>query len=241
MANFSFKQFTIKQDACAMKVSLDACLLGALCNVEGSQQILDIGAGTGLLSLMLAQRINDDCHIDAIEIDDAAFTQAQDNIQASPFSTSISLHHSAIQKFKAQQKYNCIICNPPFFSQQLKGPDAQRNLARHNESLSFTDLCKAIKINLSADGLAWMLLPINELERFSAAMTQQSLTCKDLWQVVSRRNKPPKVCIFTLQHTREDAPKALEPANEHKLYVYDENNQYTGQFRGLLADYYLKL
>lgn len=238
MSSFKFKQFEIQQDACAMKVSLDACLLGALCNVEQATRILDIGAGTGLLSLMLAQRCRRDAHINAIELDEAAFIQADQNINASPFSQAITLMQGDIKAYESPHSFDVIVCNPPFFSQQLKGDNAQRNLARHNDGLSFSDLNKRIKTLLQETGKAWILLPTSELNRFKHASDECHLMIQDHWQVFSRANKPAKICIFTLVHIdHHDA--ALQ--QYHELTVYDDDNIYTEAFSQLLADYYLKL
>jgi len=238
MSSFKFKQFEIQQDACAMKVSLDACLLGALCHVDQAKQILDIGAGTGLLSLMLAQRCTMDAHIQAIELDTAAFKQAAENIKNSPFSNKIHIEQGDIKLYKSPHLFDVIICNPPFFSQQLKGQDTQRNLARHNDGLSFSDLTQRMKALLQPKGKAWVLLPTSELERFQQAADTHHLSIQDQWLVFSRSHKPAKICIFTLVHTDHYDDALMQ---SHRLTVYDDNNVYTDTFSQLLADYYLKL
>ncbi|MET4758482.1 tRNA1(Val) (adenine(37)-N6)-methyltransferase [Endozoicomonas sp. NE40] len=139
---FQFKQFRVDQDQCAMKVTMDACLFGALVDVEESQRILDIGTGTGLLSLMAAQRSS--AHIDAVELDDDAARQARQNVAQSPWSDRITVTQSAIQQFfGAPDGYDTIICNPPFFENSLKAANDKRTMARHTESLSFSDLVQA--------------------------------------------------------------------------------------------------
>ena len=160
MKPFHFKQFSIQQDACAMKVSLDACLFGALCQVEHAKSVLDIGTGTGLLALMTAQRSN--AHIDAIELDEKAAQQAHENVEKSPFLSHINVLHKNILQFSASHKYDVIVCNPPFFSDHLKGPNQKRNLARHNDHLSFSQLSQCLSQNLHTDGRAWILLPCSE-------------------------------------------------------------------------------
>ena len=238
MSSFKFKQFEIQQDACAMKVSLDACLLGALCDVKHAQRILDIGAGTGLLSLMLAQRCTADARIEAIELDEPAFKQALQNINRSPFSSMITLTHGNINYFQSSQLFDVIICNPPFFSQQLKGDNAQRNLARHNDGLSFSQLNERINALLSKQGKAWILLPMSELDRFKQASEGCNLAIQDQWLVFSRSHKPAKICIFTLVHSEHHE---TVPTAHHDLAVYNEQQEYTHEFRQLLSDYYLKL
>ena len=111
MSAFHFKQFSIEQDRCAMKVSLDACVFGALCETDKAEHILDIGTGTGLLSLMLAQRTH--AHIDAVELDELAAQQAIQNVENSPFSKQIKVHPTNIKQFKGAKKYDLVVCNPP--------------------------------------------------------------------------------------------------------------------------------
>ena len=233
---FQFKQFAIEQDQCAMKVSLDACLLGAMVQVANCQRILDIGTGTGLLSLMAAQRCP--AQIDAIEIDDRACQQAQVNIHNSPFAKRITLHQGAIQDFKPEQKYDAIICNPPFFSKQLKNPDPQRNLARHNDSLSFHQLCECIVFCLTPTGQATLLLPVSEFDNFMQYATAQKLQLRAATLIRARADKAANRVIFAIsKHTGSE-----QTAIHSDLCIYeDASNHYTATFKKWLQPYYLKL
>ncbi len=236
MNAFHFKQFSIEQDLCAMKVSLDACVFGALCEAGNSRRILDIGAGTGLLSLMLAQRC--DAHIDAIELDESAAKQAKQNIKNSPFASQVSVHVADIKKYTAPQKYDLIICNPPFFSDHLKGPDAKRNQARHNDGLSFTELNESIVKHLNENGKAWILLPCSEFERFMTSAHQATLKVDQKWWLSSRPQKQPHRVIFSLTHSLNSAT----PSADKRLTVHAEQGaEYSDAFKSLLCDYYLKL
>ncbi|MGN6568280.1 MAG: tRNA1(Val) (adenine(37)-N6)-methyltransferase, partial [Flavipsychrobacter sp.] len=137
---FQFKQFRIEQDKCAMKVSTDACIQGAWTPIHDHvRHVLDIGTGTGLLSLMLAQR-DPRMHIDAVELDEQAATQAKENIVSSPFSERIDIIHGDAKEYQANQQYDLIICNPPFFQNSLLGDNSKRNTARHTLSFSYEDL-----------------------------------------------------------------------------------------------------
>ena len=131
---FQFKRFTVYHDRCAMKVGTDGVLLGAWTDVSSSQQILDIGTGTGLIALMLAQR-NVTAHITAIDIDEEAIEQAQGNIAASPWKNRIEVMKQDFCQYSANRLFDTIVSNPPYFNQSLKGPDSQRNTARHTDSL----------------------------------------------------------------------------------------------------------
>ena len=170
MANnyFKFKQFTIHQDKCAMKVCTDACLFGAYIANELQnipvKNILDIGSGTGLLSLMLAQKTTAD--IDTVEIDTIAFTQAKENIAQSLYKERIKIFNSDILKFTSYKKYDCIITNPPFFETDLKSEDEKKNFAKHNTSLSLSKLLQAIDKLLIADGFFAILLPYHRSNYF---------------------------------------------------------------------------
>ncbi len=236
MKPFHFKQFSIQQDACAMKVSLDACLLGALCQVEHSKRILDIGTGTGLLALMAAQR--SDAQIDAVELDEAAATQAQENVDNSPFLSQVTVHRQNIKSYDATLAYDVILCNPPFFSGHLKGPDPQRNQARHNDGLSFEDLSLCISQQLHTNGTAWVLLPCSEFQRFSAHAHKANLLTDQQWLIASRPQKSPHRTVIALKH---QAQVKSEPSPK-SFYVHHENGpHYTDEFKALLCDYYLKL
>ncbi|MGB3005267.1 MAG: methyltransferase, partial [Chitinophagaceae bacterium] len=158
---FQFKQFTIHQDKCAMKVTTDSCLFGAWAaeqvhNLEIEvNNILDIGTGTGLLSLMLAQNCN--AAIDAIEIDKQTATQATENVQVSPFSEKIKIHFADVHQFGFEKKYNIIISNPPFYENELKSEYKKKNIAHHNEGLLLKDLLTIIHKQLLPSGSFYLL------------------------------------------------------------------------------------
>ena len=172
---FQFKQFRVNQGQCAMKVTLDACLFGALVNVEDSRRILDIGTGTGLLSLMAAQRSS--AHIDAVELDSEAAYQAQQNVDQSPWQHRLQVVHSAVQDLPTGAQYDTIICNPPFFENSLRAPDERRNRARHTDTLSFSQLAESIDQFLENDGMAWVLLPTVSTPSFLREINNRVSLC----------------------------------------------------------------
>ena len=240
---FQFKQFTIHQDKCAMKVCTDACLFGALlppnplpfrsAQDEGKFNVLDIGTGTGLLSLMLAQK-NSSVKIDAVEIDTDAALQAKENIAASPWADRIHIFNEDISGFDPGKKYYCIISNPPFFEDDLPSPDKAKNKAKHDTSLSLIQLLQVIDKHLTTDGFFAVLLPYQRVEYFITEATKIGF---HLYKQILVKQ--------TINHTffrgilffsrKEKEPEISE------LTIKDTNQDYTAYFIALLKDYYLYL
>jgi tRNA1Val (adenine37-N6)-methyltransferase len=167
---FQFKQFFIQQENCAMKVTTDACLFGAYCAErlkQNAKNILDIGTGTGLLSLMLAQK-NSTSLIDAVEIEEQAALQAKQNFQQSPWIERLKIHNTSIQQFShtTKNQFDFIITNPPFFNNDLKSDQQNRNLALHSTALNFEELIHCIKKLLSPTGKFAVLLPYHRTAAF---------------------------------------------------------------------------
>jgi tRNA1Val (adenine37-N6)-methyltransferase len=164
---FHFKQFTIFQERCAMKVGTDGVLLGSWVNINGTKQILDIGTGTGLIALMLAQRSNS--NIDAIEIDTDAASEALGNVIKSKWQERIKVHAIALQNFSPEDThYDLIVTNPPYFSNSLPAPDPSRNIARHDHQLSLPELLSAVARLLNPEGRLGIILPTEIFEEFTA-------------------------------------------------------------------------
>ena len=156
---FKFKQFAINQDRCAMKIGTDAVLLGAWCPIDNNpKSILDIGAGTGILALMLAQRTNAD-QIDALEIDEEAYEQCVENFEASAWADKLFCYHAGLDEFvdEPEDEYDLIISNPPFYNEDFKTENEQRDLARFQDAMPFEDLIEAADLLLSENGLLPLL------------------------------------------------------------------------------------
>jgi len=230
--SFTFKQFTINQDRCAMKVCTDACILGASTHVENVNTILDIGMGTGLLSLMLAQRTN--AQIDAVEIDEDAYQQAVMNIKVSQFAEKIEVYHQRIQDFTSTETYDLIISNPPFYQQSLKSTDAKANKALHAVELSFDELIDSVLRLLSIEGKFVVLLPPFEIEKLIRIAQKKGLYLSKKMLIRHDESKPIFRVIATfLTHKIHD----LE---EKTLIIHKEDGKtYSDEFRALLKDYYL--
>lgn len=157
---FQFKQFAIEQELCAMKVGTDGVLLGAW--AQGGQRVLDVGTGTGIIALMMAQRYPE-AQVMAIDIDEGAVRQAQQNVSQSPFSSRVSVLQQAVQEH--QGEYESIVSNPPFFIDSLQAPDEQRNMARHTSTLSYGELMKAACRLLADDGEFSVVVPFDYRRR----------------------------------------------------------------------------
>ncbi|WP_026994222.1 tRNA1(Val) (adenine(37)-N6)-methyltransferase [Flectobacillus major] len=227
---FQFKQFTIHQDQCAMKVSTDACILGAWVDVKASTRILDIGAGTGLLSLMMAQR--SDALIDAVEMDEPAFLQAQQNIGSSVFAERISIYHQPIQDFRSDKKYDLIVSNPPFYSNYLKSEKVQKNQAHHTETLTFEELLASVFRLLTTYGKFVVLLPEYEMQLLLKLAQLQGFFVTQ--QLIVRHRVGAKVLRVISVLSLSDTEIVQE-----ELLIKDTHEQYTDAFRALLQEYYL--
>jgi tRNA1Val (adenine37-N6)-methyltransferase len=216
-----------------MKVCTDSCVLGAAADVSGAKRILDIGAGTGLLSLMVAQR-SPDAQIEAVEIEAAAAKQAQQNIAASPWAHRMRLWPMALQEFAETQPtpFDAIICNPPFFQASLKSADTAKNRAKHTESLSFSEIISFAQRFLSLEGKLHILLPPHEANLFAQEAQQAGFYTESiLWLEATPAGK-------RLRAIHTYSCQATIPS-ESILAVREKDHTYTRAFQELLKEYYL--
>jgi len=232
---FQFKQFTVQQDKCAMKVCTDACLFGAVVakNYPTAGNCLDIGTGTGLVSLMYAQK-NPDCNIDAVEIDKAAAEQAEQNFAASAWAERLNIIYADILAFGVQKKYDCIISNPPFFEDDLKSQDMLKNNAKHNTSLSLTGLSKIVKEQLTSAGIFAVLLPFHRVNYFI-----EQAAGNDLYLIQQVLIKQTPTHDFFRGILFFSKTKSLAVKSE--IIIKNEEGNYTDKFTAALKDYYLYL
>ena len=231
---FRFTKFTVYHDRCAMKVGTDGVLLGAWVNVSGDN-ILDIGTGTGLISLMMAQR-NEKAIIDAIDIDSDAVSQANDNIGNSPFSNRINSWNASLQEFssKVEKRYDVIVSNPPFFVQSLKSPNKERSLARHTDSLSVEDLIGLSASLLSQAGRMSFIYPFDYKEELIKLAEQYKLSVSRIINVFSTPDSLPKRILIEL--SKEEATPI-----ENDFIIEKARHVYSDDFTALLKDFYLKM
>ena len=234
---FQFKQFSIQQDKCAMKVCTDACILGAFTankmNGPVIKNTLDIGSGTGLLSLMLAQKIN--TTIDSIEINQDAAKQAAENISGSPWSENIRVIHISLQDFTPRKKYDLIICNPPFYENDLKSNDEIKNVAKHDTTLKLDELISFVKKYLDIEGNFFLLLPFHRTAYLDRAANDHGLFIHEKLLV---KQSPTHNYFRSITMLSKNKP---ETVIINELIVHDSERQYTPMFQALLKDYYFKL
>lgn len=225
-----------------MKVCTDACLFGALTanlklilsEVEGqTSNCLDIGTGTGLLSLMFAQK-NADTIIDAVELDTAAAEQANENFSASPWKERMNIFNTDILSFNIKKKYDLIISNPPFFEDDLRSPDQDKNNAKHDTSLSLTGLLQVVQKYLTKDGMFALLLPHHRVDHFIEEAGKQELYLiqKILVKQTDRHDHFRGILFF--------GRKNAEPSNA-SMSIKDKEENYTPEFVAALKEYYLHL
>jgi tRNA1Val (adenine37-N6)-methyltransferase len=248
MANnyFQFKQFTVYQDKCAMKVTTDGCLFGAwvaaLMRMDEHDCLLDIGAGTGLLSLMAAQK--NKCRIDAVEIDKAAFVQACENAAQSPWAERINIINADIRQWPAERKYNCIISNPPFFENQLASPDAGKNKALHAHELSLAELFAAFDKNIIEGGKIFLLMPAYRKAEVISTANEHGYFIEQVVMVKQTPlHEPFRMMLELLSGDKTHIPIGERPNDgaEETLTIRQSNNEYSDEFISLLKEYYLYL
>ena len=237
MANpyFSFKQFTVFHHQCAMKVGVDGVLLGAWAAVENCKRILDIGTGTGLIALMLAQRC--DALIDAIDIAPDAIFQATENINLSPWENRIALHEIAVQDFSSKMKdgYDLIVSNPPYFINSTKSPLENRSTARHTDTLTHEELLQHASKMLNPKGRICLILPLTEGQACMNDAIKLGLYTTKVVTVFPKPNVPAKRLLLEFSLIKSEIQTTelvIEGAERH---------HYSEEFSLLAKDFYLKL
>lgn len=231
--SFAFKKFNIKQDKCAMKVGTDAVLLGAWVNPNGSKRILDIGTGTGVISLMLAQKSK--AKITAIDIDRDSTDQALCNVQESSFHEQIQVKHIAFQDLvkNTDEKYDLIVTNPPYFIDSSKNQAEGRVKARHTDQLPFGDLITGVKKLLDEKGKFCLILPKNEAALFRKMAEAKGLYLSKLLRIRTRPEKDSEK-----RHIMQFEFKESE-FSESTLIIEQDIRNYTEEYKSLTKDYYL--
>jgi tRNA1Val (adenine37-N6)-methyltransferase len=232
---FQFKQFRIHQEKSAMKVNTDGVLLGAWTKLEGAKTVLDIGAGTGLISLMIAQRSS--AYITGVEIEKNAAEEALRNVQNSEWSNRISIQHNSFQEFvkTANHHFDVIVSNPPFFSNSVKNTNPHLSMARHNHMLPFEDIIAGSKKLLGETGILSLILPASSALEFIEKAQNEDLFLIRQTLVKPFPHKEPNRCLMEFS-------KAQSIQENSSMSVFDESGkEYSEEFKTLARDFYMKL
>ena len=230
---FRFRQFTIQQERCSMKVCTDSCILGAwtATRLKGSESVLDIGAGSGLLTLMLAQK--NQARFDAIELDQNAFEQATENIKQTPWSNAIQLIKGDVRRHPFTHPYDFIITNPPFFESDLRSPAPEKNKARHDDALTFEELISVIPPLLKPGGAFSILLPFHRPNYFVKLASAKGFFLQEKLLIRQSPAHESFRSVLLFSATKSAAVFIQE------LAIRDENGRETADLLRLLKDYYL--
>lgn len=229
---FQFKQFTVWHDQCAMKVGTDGVLLGAWTPVESAQRILDIGTGTGLVALMLAQRSQ--AAIVALEIEELAAAQAAENVARSPWPNRIEVLQQDFKQYRSDVKFDRIVSNPPYFVRSLKCPDAQRSSARHNDDLSYEDLLQGVVPLLTENGTFTVVIPADVSEEVKRIALIGGLYPVRQLYVITKLHATPKRTLIAFGFRQQ-------VCRVETLLTETARHQYSDEYIALTETYYLRL
>ncbi|NND64136.1 MAG: methyltransferase [Flavobacteriaceae bacterium] len=233
---FQFKQFIVNQDRCAMKIGTDGVLLGAWVDVSFEpDSILDIGSGTGIIALQLAQRSSAEI-IDAVEIDEDAYEQCQENFEASPWGDRLFCYHAAIQEFASEmdESYDLIVSNPPFYSEDYKSDDIARDTARFNDALPFRHLLVCAEHLLSEKGIFALVIPKKEEKAMIELAKEVGLFPNRICRVRGTMTSEEKRCLIEFSRIQTEA-------QEETLTIETSRHNYTPEYIELVKDFYLKM
>jgi tRNA1Val (adenine37-N6)-methyltransferase len=230
---FRFKQFSIDHSRATMKVGTDGVLLGAWTNVGNAKRILDIGTGSGLIALMLAQRSAPDATIEAVEIERTNADQAVENVFNSPWPNKILVQCQPVQTYQPNHGFDCIVSNPPFFINSFQPPDQGRLQSRHTDSLTFEELLDSVVRLLDTSGNFNVILPFSEGLKFQHLASLRSLFCTRQWAFHARKGKPVERWLFEFS-------RDYRPCDKGEIFHYDMQDEWTVGYKNLVQDFYLK-
>lgn len=231
---FKFKQFTVWHDKCAMKVGTDGVLLGAWASVCDAHRILDVGTGTGLVALMLAQRSLSSAVIVALEIDEIAAMQATENVNHSPWKDRMEVVWADFRSYQSAEKFDVIVSNPPYFVDSLECPDRQRRVARHNDSLTYEELLEGVSGLLAPSGTFTIVIPMDVAERVKAIAATRKMYAVRQLNVITKPGSPPKRALIVFSFSNQEC--VVE-----ELFTEVARHQYSEEYIELVREYYLRL
>lgn len=228
---FRFKQFEVDQSGCAMKINTDGVLLAAMVTSKTPKQVLDIGTGTGVIALMLAQRFPA-AQIEAVEIDEQAATTAAKNFQLSVFADRLKANPIAIEQYHPSAQFDLIVSNPPFFVNDLKNAEEKKGIARHTNEVFFDELIAKVAAILSENGQFWFVLPVKQAELLVKKAKNHGLFEQQIIHLHSDQTKPEFRRIVSLGSAK------IELKTE-RFYIYEAEKVYTKAYQELLKDFFL--
>jgi tRNA1Val (adenine37-N6)-methyltransferase len=231
---FRFKQFSVDQSGCAMKINTDGVLLGAVAEADNPASILDIGTGTGVIALMLAQRFIN-AEIEAVEIDTIAAQTAERNFAASSFSNRLTAYAMGFEDYfnqSSEKKFDLIVSNPPFYIDSLKSPGAKKTLAKHTDVVFFERLIESISKHLTLNGSCWLIVPVNLGEIIISLASDKNMFPVKLIYVQSYLDSSPHRVILCLGHHKNQTEIS-------DLTIYETKKVYSEKYKKLLQPYFL--
>jgi tRNA1Val (adenine37-N6)-methyltransferase len=234
--SFNFKEFSVNQELCAMKVGTDGVLLGSWIDCKNARRILDIGTGTGLLALMIAQKCRE-AMIDAMDIDDKSYQQAKENFMISPWNNRLRVFHTSIQEFAKQsmEQYDLIITNPPFFVNSQKSLQEERNRARHfDQTLTMHELIESVDLLLSKDGKFCLILPVKEGEVFIRYCEEMGFSINEIVRVKTKENKNVKRLLLAFSRQKKEIKSS-------SMLIHNMDGGYTDAYIKLTEPFYTHL
>jgi len=237
MSIFKFKQFSVNQSNSAMKVGTDGVLLGAWAPIDHHPKtILDIGTGTGLVALMLAQRTAA-FQIDALDIDEEAFEEATNNFETSIWNDRLYCYHAALEEFveDPEDEYDLIVCNPPFYAEDFQSTDEQRNLARFQSSMPFEELVEAADLLLSANGVFAVIIPFKEEEKFIEICSDFELFPTQITRIRGTHTTPIVRSLLAFRRFE------LQTTYANEIIIEINRHEYTNEYIELTKNFYLKM
>lgn len=234
MSAFRFKKFSVEHQNSAMKVGTDAVLLGAIAGVHDAEKILDAGTGCGVIALAAAQRTEAEIH--AIDIDRDSVKEAAQNFRNSPWQNRITVQEISFQHFaeKTSSAFDVVVSNPPFFQNALPSPVASRNIARHNQELSFQDFAKASKNVLKPDGEAWVIIPVSESHTFIRNMMHLGFRVFYQMHIYPKPNHAANRCILGFASFTNDVIY-----EEFTLTIRNNDGSYSEDYKNITAEFYI--
>jgi tRNA1Val (adenine37-N6)-methyltransferase len=233
-SSFHFKQFDIDHSKSSMKVGTDGVLLGAWTDVSDAKSILDVGTGSGLIALMLAQRTGNEVTIEGVDIDEVDILQAQENILNSPWAKKVKVFCCPIQDWNPKHKYDLLVSNPPYFVNSFEPPDKKRITSRHTVTLSHSDLLEAAFRLLKTEGRINVILPTVEGIQFMKAGESMGFSCTKLFSFRPRKNKPVERWLIELT-------LASSAITKGEIVMYEEGNTWSEAYKTLTREFYLKI